>query len=64
MARLTFRIKWWNFTFIPCDTNVRRGTWLTSVFSRTTALRQDRSIKNGLQIEIRKYFIAILLRST
>ena len=43
MARLTFRIKWWNFTFIPCDTNVRRGTWLTSVFSRTTALRQKRS---------------------
>ena len=40
MARLTFRIKWWNFTFIRCDTNVRRGTWLTSVFSRATALRR------------------------
>ena len=49
MARLTFRIMWWNFTFIPCDTNVRRGTWLTSVFSRTTALRQERPFNAVLE---------------
>ena len=52
MPRLTFRIKWWNFTFIPCDTNVRRGTWLTSVFSRTTALRQKRSFNETLETKL------------
>jgi hypothetical protein len=49
---------------LVCRLLLRFGASRKSPLHQMSALRQERSIKNGHLIEIRKYFIAIILRST